>query len=73
MKNIIKGWITSILGLIIIGLDIVYFFGLYDFPSPDFTPKPVELGIAFVIGLCLLLSPDSVIGYVKKVLDKLLK
>jgi hypothetical protein len=56
--SIFKGWITTILGLIVLGLDIVHFFGLYKFPSAGLD-KPYELGIALLVGFILLFIPPS--------------
>lgn len=61
MKNIIKGYITSIIGLIIMVADALYFFGAVDFPSPDYTPKALEVGIAFLVGLTLFLLPSTLL------------
>lgn len=67
----IKGYITSIIGLIIIVCDILYFFGIYTFPNPAFTPKAFELGFAFLVGLALLLMPRTFLE--KKVEDTINK
>lgn len=74
MKNSIKGWVTSIIGLIIMLADVVYFFGFYDFPSPAFTPKSLELGFAFVVGLGLFLMPRTFLEKkVEDVINKVVK
>lgn len=71
MKNVIKGWITSILGLAIMIADGLYFFGVIHLPEPHFVPKPLEIGIAFLAGLTLFMLPSTWIeeklkGYISK-------
>jgi hypothetical protein len=55
MKNVITGWITSILGLLIMVVDSLYFFGIIDLPNINH--KPIEVGFAFLVGLILFLVP----------------
>lgn len=55
MKNIITGWITTILGLAIMVADGLYFFGIVNLPNID--RKPIEVAVAFVVGLILFLVP----------------
>jgi hypothetical protein len=74
MKNTFKGYVTSTIGLIIMIADIIYFFGFVDFPSPDFTPKTIELGVAFIIGLGLFLMPRTFLEKkVEDVVNKVIK
>lgn len=64
MKNILTGWLLSAIGFTIILFDIAYFFGYHPPFMPDegvYIPKPLELLIAFCIGLGLLLLPPTVI------------
>jgi len=71
MQNIIKGWITSLLGLCIMIATCVYFFGLVDFPHPDNVPKDTQIAIAFAVGLALFLVPSTFIEErLKKYIDK---
>jgi hypothetical protein len=71
MKNIWKGYITSIVGLIIMVADALYFFGAVDFPSPDFTPQAIELGIAFLAGLILFVMPATKLEeYLSRLINK---
>lgn len=68
--NIFKGWVTTVVGIIIIGLDLVHFFGLYKFPSAGLD-KDYEVLIAFVIGLALLILPATKLEtIIEKVINK---
>jgi hypothetical protein len=59
MKNLIKGWVTSLFGLAIMIADALYFFGVVNLPEPHFVPKSAELAIAFVVGLMLFMMPST--------------
>lgn len=55
--NIIKGYITSLLGLagvILIGLHLS---GIYEFPNPEFLSKEWEAGIGLLICFGLFILP----------------
>ncbi len=69
--NIIKGWATTIIGLVIIGLTICEFYGLIPLPHISSVPKPIEQGVAFLIGLTLLLvEPGWIEDTLKKIINK---
>jgi uncharacterized membrane protein YczE len=57
MQNISKGWFTTLLGLVIMCLDIAYVFGFIKLPSV--LTKPWEVLLAFIFGLFLFLMPPS--------------
>lgn len=59
MKNVIKGWVTTIAGLIIMIVDGLYFFGFIKLPNPDALNDPSEVAIAFGVGLTLFLVPET--------------
>jgi len=64
MKNILTGWILSAIGFTIIIFSIAYFFGYHPPFMPaegTFVPKAFELGIAFCIGIVLLILPATVL------------
>jgi len=64
MKNILTGWILSTIGFTIIVFAIAYFFGYQPPFMPAegaFVPKAFEIGIAFFIGVGLLLLPATVL------------
>lgn len=74
MKNIIKGWATTIIGLAIIVIDILYFFGLIKLPASGLIDKPYEAAFALIVGLILLLVDETWIeeqlkDYIKKKKD----
>lgn len=72
MKNIIKGWVTSLLGLAIIVIDVLYFFGIIRLTEGAYVPKSIEIGVALLIGILLFLMPYSKIeAKAEKVLDKI--
>jgi O-antigen/teichoic acid export membrane protein len=76
MKNVIKGWVTSLIGLAIMVCAGLYFFGILIFPNPESLHKNTEIAIAFGVGLFLFLVPPSWIeeklkGFVNKKADKL--
>jgi hypothetical protein len=71
MKNVIKGWITSLFGLAVMITDALYFFGIISLPNPSNVPQPLQIGIAFLAGLGLFLLPSTWIeeklkGYISK-------
>lgn len=71
MKNILKGWITSLLGLAIMIIAVLYFFGVIHLPESGFMPKAAEVGIAFLAGLILFIIPEtSLEGYLNKLINK---
>lgn len=72
MSNIIKGWITTILGLIIMVCVVLHFFGIVVFPNPTGMTKNSECIIAFLVGLALFLVPATKIEEIleKKIIDK---
>jgi hypothetical protein len=73
MKNIIKGYITSLLGLAGIILTVLYFFGFLDLPT-GYVPKFVELGLALLISISLFVLPQSAIEEkINSLLDKFVK
>lgn len=63
IQNIIKGWLTTLIGLAISGSVLGHAFNWPWFrtPTPGVLSKPIELGIAFLIGLMLTVCPYSVI------------
>lgn len=69
--NALKGWVTSVFGLIIMIVDALYFFGFIHLPNPQSLQKPSEVGVAFGIGLVLFLMPPTWIEeQIKKYIDK---
>lgn len=73
--NLIKGWVTSIIGFIIMVADVLFFFGVINLPEPNFIPKPIEVGVAFLVGLALFVMPKTKIEeflsrFINKIIDK---
>lgn len=61
MENLVKGWVTSTIGLLIMLATAAHFFGIYDFPSTGQLSKPVESAISFCVGLALFIVKKSVL------------
>jgi len=70
MKNIITGWGTTLIGIIIIALAICDYFGVCSFPAPDGIGEDTQVKTAFIVGFILFLVPQSKI---EKWLTNLLK
>lgn len=76
MNNILKGWITSIIGLSLMVGTGLHFFGVYKFDHPDKISEPVALCISFVVGMAMFFIPSTkleeiVEGLVKRKSDQL--
>jgi hypothetical protein len=71
MKNLVQGWITSLIGLAIMIADGVHYFGLYRFPSPTMISTDTQSLVAFIIGLALFVMPKTKIeSIVENVITK---
>lgn len=71
MNNLVKGWVTSVFGLLVMIIDVLYFFGIIQLPSPENKMEPYHVFVAFVIGLALFSLPstwieDTLKGWIKK-------
>ena len=67
--NIIKGWVTTIIGIIIIGLDTAYFFNFIKLHEIGNVSFAWRVSIAFVVGLVLLVFP---ITKIEAILEKII-
>jgi len=65
--NVIKGYISSLLGLGIMIGTFLYFFGFVQLPHPDAMPKDIQIGVSFGIGLALFLVPST---YIEKKIEQ---
>lgn len=68
MKNKLLSFALKLIGFSIMALAIIHVFGIYEFPSAGLG-KPLELLIAFLVGLALFLVPANVLE--KKIEKKL--
>jgi uncharacterized membrane protein YhaH (DUF805 family) len=59
MKNVIKGWVTSFFGLAVMVLDALFYFGVIKLPEAMPSQKPIEVLIAFLVGLALFVMPST--------------
>lgn len=59
MENLIKGYITSLIGLIGIVAIGLHLSGVLEFPNPDFLDKETEAGIALIGCIGLFILPYS--------------
>jgi len=78
MQNLIKGYITSLLGLIGVIAIGLHASGYYEFPNPEFLDKDTEVCIAIAICFGLFLLPytkiESIIeNVVNFIVDKFKK
>ena len=76
MNNLLKGWITSLLGLAVMVIDALYYFGVISLPSHSAVPTDIQVGIAFLFGVVLFWTKPTWIEakieiIVDKVIDKL--
>lgn len=71
MENLIKGWITSIMGLAGMIATFLHGFGIYEFPTPGYIGKGYECLLAFCLSLALFILPKSRIeALIDKVVTK---
>jgi len=61
MKNIVAGWKTTLLGLLIIASSIAYIFIVQD-------SKVFQFSILLVVGVGFLFAPDSIIEGLRSVI-----
>ena len=77
MKDLVKGWFLSLVGLILIAFTVGYFFGYKPSFMPvegAYMPKPLELLTSFVIGLFLIRMPATKIDeLMTKLIEKFIK
>lgn len=59
MQNLIKGYITSVLGLLGIVAIGLHWTGVLEFPNPEFLDKQSEIVIAFILCAGLFVLPYS--------------
>jgi hypothetical protein len=62
MKNLIVGWKTTLLGIIILSVDFYYLLE----KNAELTPFIILL----VAGIAMLFAPDTLIGGVKTLINK---
>ena len=61
IKNIITGWITTLLGLALIAITVADFYGWVTLPDPGFITKATQLKVAFIVGLYLfIVAPGTI-------------
>lgn len=71
MKNIIQGWSTTIIGVILSLSALGDFLGFVTVPAPEGLTKWHQIIIAFAVGLALILLPPSFIEEtLKKIIGK---
>jgi|GEM_PF-3547751 hypothetical protein len=80
--NIIKGWITSMVGLCIWLGVIAHWTGYLKFPNPEFLSNTAENVIAIIVGIAFFRIPyskmeysiellwDSIVGLFKRKADQ---
>jgi hypothetical protein len=61
MKNIVAGWKTTILGLLIIAASIAYIFIVQD-------SKVFQFSILLVVGIGFLFAPDTIIDGLRSII-----
>lgn len=59
MRNFIKGWVTTFIGLVLIAGAVNNYFGWFPAPDPKLASKTVELLVCFLVGMALLILPHS--------------
>jgi len=70
MQNIVKGWATTIIGLAMIALSLLHFYGIVHLPAPEGISAETQLAVGFTVGLILFLLPGGVIeGGLTKILQ----
>lgn len=57
MKNIVKGWFTTVVGLLIMTASLLDFFNLVPVSAPEGVTEFQQVAFAFVVGLFLFLVP----------------
>lgn len=73
MNNLIKGWITTIGGLIGAVCISLHAVGIYEFPNPSVLDKPYEVGIGLIVCAGLFFMPYSKIeGFVEQLWSALI-
>ena len=61
MKNIVAGWKTTLLGLLIIASSIAYIFIVQD-------SKVFQFSILLVVGIGFLFAPDTIIDGLRSII-----
>lgn len=61
MKNIVAGWKTTVLGVLIIAAGIAYIFIVQD-------SKVFQFSILLVVGIGFLFAPDSIIEGLRSII-----
>ena len=61
MKNIVAGWKTTILGLLIIAASIAYIFIVQE-------SKVFQFSILLVVGIGFLFAPDTIIDGLRSII-----
>lgn len=61
MKNIVAGWKTTVLGLLIIAAGIAYIFVVQD-------SKVFQFAILLIVGIGFLFAPDSIIDGLRSII-----
>ncbi len=55
MKKIVTGWITTLIGLCLIVMAGLDFFGIIQVPAPEGVSKHMQLIVAAILGFALFL------------------
>ena len=63
LKNIKKGWVTSIIGSFFLLADFVYF--IFPMMDKEFETDSLYLLVGVAVGVGLLLAPDELIKKIK--------
>lgn len=59
MKNFKTGWITTLIGVLLIAFALLDFFGIIPVPAPEGLTPWKQIMVAFMVGMALLLLPAS--------------
>lgn len=74
MENIIKGWLTSLLGLAGAIITVLHYFGVVSLPNPEALSTAWETVLAAIISLGFFMIPYSKIeAFVESAWEILLK